>query len=59
MKTGASNNVGGGKLFCGHTSAYARKKSVTAYAALRPDGQYSLLVINRDQWNGHKFRSRG
>ena len=29
---------------------------VTAYATLRPDGQYSLLVINRDQWNGHKIR---
>lgn len=29
---------------------------VTAYAALRPDGQYSLLVVNRDQWNGHKVR---
>jgi len=29
---------------------------VTAYAALRPDGQYSLLVMNRDQWNSHKVR---
>jgi hypothetical protein len=29
---------------------------VTAYATLRPDGQYSVLVINRDQWNGHKVR---
>jgi hypothetical protein len=29
---------------------------VTAYAALRPDGQYSLLVVNRDQWNAHKVR---
>ncbi len=29
---------------------------VTAYAVLRPDGQYSLLVVNRDQWNGHKVR---
>jgi len=27
---------------------------VTAYATLRPDGQWSLLVVNRDQWNGHK-----
>lgn len=29
---------------------------VTAYAALRPDGQYSLMVVNRDQWNAHKVR---
>jgi hypothetical protein len=29
---------------------------VTAYATLRPDGQWSLLVVNRDQWNGHKVR---
>jgi len=29
---------------------------VTAYAALCPDGQYSLLVVNRDQWNSHKVR---
>jgi hypothetical protein len=29
---------------------------VTAYAALRPDGQWSLLVVNRDQWNDHKVR---
>ena len=29
---------------------------VTAYATLRPDGKYSLLVINRDQWNAHKVR---
>ena len=29
---------------------------VTAYAVLRPDGQWSLLVVNRDQWNAHKVR---
>jgi hypothetical protein len=29
---------------------------VTAYATLRPDGQYSLMVVNRDQWNRHKVR---
>jgi hypothetical protein len=29
---------------------------VTAYATLRPDGHWSLLVVNRDQWNGHKVR---
>ena len=29
---------------------------VTAYATLRPDGQWSLLVVNRDQWNAHKVR---
>jgi len=29
---------------------------VTGYAALRPDGQYSLMVVNRDQWSAHKVR---
>ena len=29
---------------------------VTAYAALRPDGQWSLLVVNKDQENPHKVR---
>ena len=29
---------------------------VTAYAVLRPDKQWSLLVVNRDQWNGHRVR---
>jgi hypothetical protein len=29
---------------------------VTAYATLRPDGQWSLLIVNRDQWNAHKVR---
>jgi hypothetical protein len=29
---------------------------VTAYAALRPDGQWSLLVVNKDQENAHKVR---
>jgi len=29
---------------------------VTAYALLRPDGQWSLLVVNRDQENAHKVR---
>jgi hypothetical protein len=29
---------------------------VTAYAALRPDGQWSLLIVNKDQENGHTVR---
>jgi hypothetical protein len=29
---------------------------VTAYAVLRPDGQWSLLVVNKDQENAHKAR---
>jgi hypothetical protein len=31
----------------------ASHKLVTAYAVQRPDGQYSLLLINRDQLNPH------
>jgi hypothetical protein len=27
---------------------------VTAYAVLRPDGQWSLMVVNKDQQNSHK-----
>jgi hypothetical protein len=29
---------------------------VTAYAVLRPDGQWSLMVINKDQHNPHRVR---
>jgi hypothetical protein len=29
---------------------------VTVYAALRPDGQWSLMVVNKDQENAHKVR---
>jgi hypothetical protein len=29
---------------------------VTAYAALRPDGKWSLMMVNKDQENGHKVR---
>lgn len=31
---------------------------VTAYALKRPDGEWSLLVVNRDQENAHKVRIR-
>jgi hypothetical protein len=29
---------------------------VTAYAALRPDGKWSLMMVNKDQENAHKVR---
>jgi hypothetical protein len=29
---------------------------VTTYAVKRPDGQWSLLLVNRDQQNGHRVR---
>jgi len=29
---------------------------VTAYAALRPDGEWSLMIVNRDQENAHTVR---
>jgi len=29
---------------------------VTSYALLRPDGQWSLMLINKDQWNPHPVR---
>jgi hypothetical protein len=29
---------------------------VTAYAVLRPDGQWSLMVVNRDQENPHEVK---
>jgi len=29
---------------------------VTAYAVKRPDGKWSVMVVNRDQENGHKVR---
>ena len=28
---------------------------ITAYAALRPDGRYSIMLINKDQENAHAF----
>jgi hypothetical protein len=34
----------------------AEHNLVTAYAALRPDGRWSLLVINKDQENQHGVR---
>jgi hypothetical protein len=29
---------------------------VTAYAVQRPDGQWALMVVNKDQENGHSIR---
>ena len=34
----------------------ANHNLVTAYAALRPDGQWSLLIVNKDQENAHSVR---
>lgn len=38
----------------GDISDVAGHSLVTAYALLRPDGQWSLLLVNRDQWNAHR-----
>jgi hypothetical protein len=29
---------------------------VTAYAVLRPDGQWSIMMVNKDQHTSHRFR---
>jgi len=34
----------------------AGRQLVTAYALKRPDGEWSLLVVNRDQQNAHRVR---
>jgi hypothetical protein len=34
----------------------AGHEMVTAYAVKRPDGQWSLMIVNRDQHVGHKVR---
>jgi len=34
----------------------AGRELVTAYALKRPDGEWSLMVVNRDQENGHRVR---
>jgi hypothetical protein len=34
----------------------AGRELVTAYALKRPDGEWSLMVVNRDQQNGHRVR---
>ncbi|MFZ0796363.1 MAG: discoidin domain-containing protein [Terriglobales bacterium] len=34
----------------------AGRELVTAYALKRPDGEWSLLVVNRDQQNSHRVR---
>ncbi|HEX4021566.1 MAG TPA: discoidin domain-containing protein [Acidobacteriaceae bacterium] len=41
------------------TSTYndgAGHEMVTAYPVLRPDGEWSVMMVNRDQWNAHKVR---
>jgi len=34
----------------------AGRELVTAYALKRPDGEWSLLIVNRDQQNSHRVR---
>jgi hypothetical protein len=34
----------------------AGRELVTAYAVKRPDGEWSLLIVNRDQENAHRVR---
>jgi F5/8 type C domain len=34
----------------------AGRELVTAYALKRPDGEWSLMAVNRDQENGHRVR---
>jgi len=34
----------------------AGRELVTAYALKRPDGEWSLLIVNRDQGNAHRVR---
>jgi len=29
---------------------------VTAYAVLRPDGEWSVMMVNKDQWNAHSVQ---
>jgi F5/8 type C domain-containing protein len=29
---------------------------VTAYALLRPDGEWSVMMVNKDQWNAHSVQ---
>ena len=34
----------------------ARHKLVTSYAALRPDGQWAVMIVNKDQDNSHTVK---
>ena len=45
-------------MFAAHSDVDdgAGHQLVTAYAVKRPDGQWSLLVVNRDQEAAHKVR---
>jgi len=47
---------GAHRLFSAHSDVQdgAGHTLVTAYAALRPDGQWALLIVNKDQENAHR-----
>jgi len=34
----------------------AGHRLVTSYAVLRPDGEWSVMMVNKDQWNAHSVQ---